>query len=390
MPPRVCDTAEGPMTTGLPDSARIDALWVEIATGDRADAGTAAHVYLDIGPDEHILDRALHEGAFTRGAAGVWSVPIDDMTVGQLREAPIFLEHDGSGAEPGWYVERVALRLRVAGEEQPRTYLEWKPVGWLALEQPPHTTIVWLSRGARQLRLAGARHLVAHREALYTTAADWLHRVDVHGDSALRSALGELPQVGALASADGALCAVSAETLWRLDPAGGGRTRVGAAVTWPRPAAIAAHGGALYLAAADSLWRVAADGTGQLVGKAGGWPEAVAMVSHADSLYMLAMNGLWRVATTIGGGTLLGAAGQWRGATHLCSHAGSLYVSAAGSLSRVSPDDGQPSLIGAPGSWVGVTGFASLRGSLYVVAQDGFYRAPLDHVARPLLDTMRA
>jgi hypothetical protein len=145
-------TIEGTRTRAIPGSTEISAIFFDFKTGEKTNAGTDARVEVRIGERRYPMPRrrGLHD-LFERGGidvigfpAGRFCTPPEPrLTMQQLRNAPIVLAHDGSGARPAWLVERLSILVKLALPQEPvLEFKHWTDIGWLDAKGPQGTWAV--------------------------------------------------------------------------------------------------------------------------------------------------------------------------------------------------------------------------------------------------------
>jgi len=140
---------ESEQTSGITDaSVDVTAVFVEFRTGDKRAAGTDAAVFLRIGQQTFPMPEEHGKNPFERGATDRFAFALDPpIKLGALRRTEIEVYHDSGGRNPGWFVAGVRLWVRLSGQgEQPILYKEWNDVGWLAVDEAPHSTQVLLQQ----------------------------------------------------------------------------------------------------------------------------------------------------------------------------------------------------------------------------------------------------
>lgn len=129
------------LTTRLfpPQGSKIEECIVAITTGSVKNAGTDAHVYLEIAGRNALLGKPNYDD-FERGDVEEYFIASPQLTLDELRKATIRLHHDNTGKKPGWYVQGVDLKIRFKDESVFHLYKRWGTVGWLAVTEAPYYT----------------------------------------------------------------------------------------------------------------------------------------------------------------------------------------------------------------------------------------------------------
>jgi hypothetical protein len=139
-------------TRAIPGSTEVTAIFFDFKTGERTNAGTDARVAVRVGDRVFPMPgrRAGHD-LFERGGVDVIGFPTGRLATPEgarldldaLRSAPIVLSHDGSGKNPAWYVERLAILIKLALPQEPvLEFGHWNDVGWLDAEKPRGASVV--------------------------------------------------------------------------------------------------------------------------------------------------------------------------------------------------------------------------------------------------------
>ncbi len=189
---------------------------------------------------------------------------------------------------------------------------------------------------------------------------------------------GDWKGVRAAAAWKGRLYSAEADgTLRVTDLATGRRTPVGRP-DFAGTACLFASGDRLYTIAGDgSLYRVnPAGGTRDRVGPAGAWRAVRAGVTHRGRLYSAEADGTLQ-ATDLATGRRapIGKADFGRTAFLLASGESLYGIEKEGSLYRVNPADGTRDRLGPAGAWKAVRAAGVLKGKLYSAENDGTLRA---------------
>ncbi|MDI6448631.1 PLAT/LH2 domain-containing protein [Anaerobaca lacustris] len=122
-----------------PQSKIIECI-VTITTGSVKKAGTDADVYFEIAGHRTLLDKPGYND-FEKGDTDTYHLGVPAMTLKELRESVILLYHDNTGKYPGWYVDKVDMKVRFENTYIFKLYKRWwYSIGWLAKDEGPYYT----------------------------------------------------------------------------------------------------------------------------------------------------------------------------------------------------------------------------------------------------------
>jgi PLAT/LH2 domain len=133
------------LTAALASDTRIVGVVVTIQTGNIEWAGTDADVSLSIGGHDFPLDKPGYDD-FERGDVDSYYFRTE-LTLDQLRNDQITLQHDNARGNPGWYVSSVVLQIQQPNQRNLLTYKRWASIGWLADDEFPNNRQVELQHG---------------------------------------------------------------------------------------------------------------------------------------------------------------------------------------------------------------------------------------------------
>jgi hypothetical protein len=180
-----------------------------------------------------------------------------------------------------------------------------------------------------------------------------------------------------LAAAGDWLYLTQGGVLRRIDPANG-QGEVISGSNWGGTTSLSAFDGALYAVQADTLQRVDVNATQpwsnyQNLGTVGNWAGPTSSASIGNNLYIVQNARLHRVDPATGNYTVINDT-DWSGTTAMTALGNRLYIIQGGILQRVNPDDGTYTKLRPDVGWDGPAEMTALGDSLYVIQNGTLHR----------------